>query len=76
MKLYDLKHILSLDLRALAAFRISLGLLLICDQLVRFEDLAAHYSDLGVMPRDCICSSSATARCHCCPFPHAEMAAL
>lgn len=44
-------ELLSIDLRSLAAFRISIALVLICDLIVRARDLQAHYTDFGVLPR-------------------------
>lgn len=41
----------SLDLRSLAVLRWAYGFILLCDILVRWTDLRAHYSDLGVLPR-------------------------
>ncbi len=40
-----------IDTRALAALRISLGILLLADLLLRSRDLVAHYTDAGVLPR-------------------------
>ena len=40
-----------LDLRALALFRILLGLLLLVDLATRLTDLRVFYSDAGVLPR-------------------------
>ncbi|MEZ6186888.1 MAG: hypothetical protein R3F62_17990 [Planctomycetota bacterium] len=40
----------SADLRALAATRIAVGLLLLYDLLTRLCDLHAHYTDAGVVP--------------------------
>ena len=40
-----------LDLRALALFRILLGLLLLADLAARLTDLRVFYSDAGVLPR-------------------------
>lgn len=45
-------ELFSIDLRALAFFRIGLGLLIIADLINRSSDLVAHYSDRGVLPRD------------------------
>lgn len=42
---------ITLDTRSLAIFRIALGLLLLCDLWVRSNDLTAHYTDEGVLPR-------------------------
>ncbi|QUO49198.1 HTTM domain-containing protein [Halorubrum ruber] len=41
----------SVDLRALAAFRIGLGALVIADLLLRSRSLTAFYTDYGVLPR-------------------------
>ena len=41
----------AIDLRSLALVRIGLGLLLLADLSFRWPDLAAHYSDSGVLPR-------------------------
>jgi len=41
----------SLDLRSLAAFRICLGVLVVLDLINRSQDLVAHYTDYGVLPR-------------------------
>jgi hypothetical protein len=46
-----LKGVLTLDLRSLAALRISLGLILVFDTLLRCRDLTAHYTDAGVLSR-------------------------
>ena len=40
-----------LDLRALGALRISLGLVVLLDLLLRLRDLTAFYTDQGVLPR-------------------------
>jgi len=42
---------LSADLRALAALRVGLALLVIWDLAVRASDLSCHYSDTGILPR-------------------------
>ncbi len=39
------------DLRSLAAFRIVLALLVLADLASRATDLAAHYTDRGILPR-------------------------
>lgn len=44
-------EVLGMDLRALALFRISLGLTLIYDLVIRLKDLTEHYTDLGIVPR-------------------------
>jgi len=43
--------LLAIDLRSLALFRVCLGALLVADLLQRSTDLAAHYTDAGVLPR-------------------------
>lgn len=45
------KTIFGCDLRALSLFRVCLGFLIILDLLSRSRELAAHYSDQGVLPR-------------------------
>jgi len=40
-----------IDARALAVFRISLGLLLLADLLLRSRNLVAFYTDAGLLPR-------------------------
>ncbi|WP_211694219.1 HTTM domain-containing protein [Natronomonas salina] len=42
---------LGVDARALAAFRISLGLLVVADLLFRARELTTFYTDAGVLPR-------------------------
>lgn len=46
-----LAELFAVDLRALAAMRMGLGLMLLLDLVNRWPDLAAHYSDAGVLPR-------------------------
>ena len=48
---------LTLDLRSLAAFRITVGLLLIYDLVDRARDLALYYTDLGFLPRGLLTDS-------------------
>jgi len=45
------KEVFSIDLRALAFFRMGLGALLLFDLLKRSRALEAHYTDSGVLPR-------------------------
>ena len=45
------QHVLALDFRSLAAFRILFGAVLLLDCLIRWTDATAHYSDLGLLPR-------------------------
>ncbi len=47
-----LEELFGIDLRALAAFRISVALLIIFDLINRAPDLVAFYTDLGVLPRE------------------------
>ena len=42
---------LGIDLRALAAFRVGLGAILLVDLLLRSRNLVAFYTDTGVLPR-------------------------
>ncbi len=49
-----LDNIFSLDLRSLAVFRIGLALVVLFDLTVRFQQIKAHYSDLGVLPRSAL----------------------
>jgi hypothetical protein len=44
-------RLFEIDARSLAAFRISLGILLLCDVLKRSLSLEAHYTDAGMLPR-------------------------
>ncbi|HZZ73881.1 MAG TPA: HTTM domain-containing protein [Pirellulales bacterium] len=46
-----LTEMFAIDVRALAAFRIAMGLLLLVNLGCRLVDLDAHYTDHGVMPR-------------------------
>ncbi|TKX52003.1 HTTM domain-containing protein, partial [Halorubrum sp. SS7] len=50
----------SVDPRALAAFRIGLGALLIADLLLRSRSLTAFYTDYGVLPRRAFFSDYST----------------
>lgn len=47
------------DLRALAAFRIALGALLLVDLALRSRSLVAFYTDYGVLPREALFSDYA-----------------
>ncbi|WP_323191675.1 HTTM domain-containing protein [Halostella sp. PRR32] len=42
------------DLRALAAFRVAVGTLVIVDLVLRSRDLVAFYTDAGVLPRSAL----------------------
>lgn len=47
-----LKELCGIDIRSLAIFRIGLALVILGDLFIRMQDLTAHYTDQGVMPRD------------------------
>jgi hypothetical protein len=51
MKKVKWRDLFSLDCRSLALFRILLGLYILHDLFERSADLAAHYTDDGVLPR-------------------------
>lgn len=51
------RAIFKIDVRALAAFRICLGLLILSDLIIRCGDIDAHYSDSGVLPRSVVISN-------------------
>lgn len=53
------RDVLFLDIRSLALLRICYGLILLFDLLIRAQDLYAHYTDLGVLPRDVLLQLSA-----------------
>jgi predicted DCC family thiol-disulfide oxidoreductase YuxK len=46
-----IQDIFSFDLRSLALFRLGLALVIIADLIIRFQDIPAHYSDAGLLPR-------------------------
>jgi hypothetical protein len=46
-----LRELVSIDLRSLAALRVALALLLLCDLATRAPWLRLHHSDEGVWPR-------------------------
>jgi len=46
-----LEQIFGADLRSLAALRIGVGLTVLLDLISRSQDLVAHYTDFGVLPR-------------------------
>ena len=50
MNVYE--KIFGIDLRSLALFRIGLAFSILIDLCLRLPDLKAHYSDLGVFPRE------------------------
>ncbi len=45
------ERLLGIDLRALAAFRVAIGMIVLVDLVIRATALGAHYSDSGVLPR-------------------------
>lgn len=49
-KLTGPRTIFSLDLRALAAFRVGLGILLMLDVVMRWPDMRAFVTDAGLLP--------------------------
>lgn len=46
-----LEQLFGFDLRALAAFRIGVAIILLCDLFIRARDIRSLYSDEGVLPR-------------------------
>ena len=56
-----LRRIFEIDLRALAAFRVGIGVLLLADVYLRFRTLTVYHTDAGVLPRDAMLESSRTA---------------
>lgn len=44
-------ELFGIDVRSLALFRMGLALVILGDLYVRFQDLQAHYTDAGVLPR-------------------------
>lgn len=46
-----MREAFSLDLRSLALLRIGVGVVLLVDLAVRAQDLRAHYTDFGILPR-------------------------
>jgi predicted DCC family thiol-disulfide oxidoreductase YuxK len=51
IKVAGFKTIFGCDLRTLALFRVSLGVLISADLWLRARDLRAHYTDFGILPR-------------------------
>ncbi|MDZ4699565.1 MAG: HTTM domain-containing protein [Rhodothermales bacterium] len=45
------ERLFGIDFRALAAFRVAIGLIVLVDLAVRATAFSAHYSDAGVLPR-------------------------
>lgn len=60
--LYD--RVFGMDLRALALFRISLGILLLIDLADRSRDVVAHYADGGALPRAVVPSADGRLSFH------------
>ena len=52
---------LGIDRRALAAFRIALGCVLLLDLVLRARNLTAFYTDAGVLPRTALAAASPLA---------------
>jgi len=59
-----LDEVFGLDLRALALFRISMGLLIALDMLDRMGDITAHYADDGALPRALVPASAGHVSLH------------
>ncbi|MFN9317558.1 MAG: hypothetical protein ACK58Y_13505, partial [Microcystis sp.] len=55
-----LAEIFGFDLRSLALFRIALALVVLVDLSVRFSQVTAHYSELGVLPLESLSKVSAS----------------
>jgi len=55
-----LAEIFGFDLRSLALFRIALALVVLVDLSVRFSQVTAHYSELGVLPLGSLSKVSAS----------------
>lgn len=51
-----------MDLRGLAALRVLLGVVILCDIVLRLTDIGAFYSDAGVLPRATLLEASASHR--------------
>lgn len=52
LRIAPLREVFGIDLRTLALFRVLLGIYLLLDLGLRARDLAAHYTDAGILPRD------------------------
>lgn len=46
-----LEEVFGLDLRSLAIFRMGIALLILIDLIQRYQNLTAHYTDFGILPR-------------------------
>lgn len=57
-----LRRRIGIDPRALAAFRIALGVVLLVDLALRARNLTAFYTDAGVLPRSLLAESYPLAR--------------
>jgi len=57
-----LRQRVAIDPRALAAFRIALGAVLLVDLALRARNLTAFYADAGALPRDLLAASVPLAR--------------
>ncbi|NET00661.1 MAG: hypothetical protein F6K61_08805 [Sphaerospermopsis sp. SIO1G1] len=55
-----LDNVIGLDLRSLAAFRIGVSIIILFDLFTRFQDLTAHYTDYGIVPRSVLSEISKT----------------
>jgi len=63
------RRLLSIDARSLALFRILLALILLTDLAIRSQDLTAHYTDKGVLPRDLARADAGAWSGYCGGFP-------
>jgi hypothetical protein len=57
-----LRRRIGIDVRALAAFRVALGVVLLVDLALRARNLTAFYTDAGVLPRSLLAESYPLAR--------------
>lgn len=51
-----LSELCGIDIRSLALFRIELAAILLTDLFIRLQDIGAHYTDDGVLPRSVLLS--------------------
>ena len=51
-------ELFGVDLRSLALLRVSLAIIVLLDLAYRANDLKAHYTDLGILPRSALMSGA------------------
>lgn len=51
------KELFGIDIRSLALFRIGIAIIILHDLFIRSQDILAHYSDFGLLPRDVLIGS-------------------